>query len=47
MLEKGNGLNILDQVIDIMSSELNWDDRTKNMMKKRTIDYINNFMKIT
>ena len=47
MLGKGNGLNILDQVIDIMSSELNWDDRTKNMMKKRTIDYINNFMKIT
>ena len=47
MLEKGNGLNILDLVIDIMSSELNWDDRTKNMMKKRTIDYINNFMKIT
>ena len=47
MLEKGNGLNILDQVIDIMSSELNWDDRTKNMMKKQTIDYINNFMKIT
>ncbi|MEK9715778.1 MAG: glycerol-3-phosphate dehydrogenase C-terminal domain-containing protein, partial [Candidatus Heimdallarchaeota archaeon] len=47
MLEKGNGLNILDQVIDIMTSELNWDDKTKNMMKKRTIDYINNFMKIT
>ncbi len=47
MLEKGNGLNILDEVVDIMGLELNWDDATKNMMKKKTIDYINKFMKIT
>ncbi len=46
MFERGNGLQVLDRVVELMKKELNWNEETANTMKNETINYINNFVKI-
>jgi len=46
MLEEGNGADILDKVVELMSGELHWDESTAVEMKKRTLGYIDNYIKI-
>lgn len=47
MFEDNNGEEILDKVIELMSIELNWDSEKQNTMKILTLEYINNFIRVS
>ncbi len=46
MLERGNGLQCLDRVADLMSAELNWTDDVKREMIADTKLYIKRFISV-
>ncbi|OLS28889.1 MAG: Aerobic glycerol-3-phosphate dehydrogenase [Candidatus Heimdallarchaeota archaeon LC_2] len=47
MFEENNGENILDKVVELMSEELKWDTQKQNLMKTQTLEYINNFIRVS
>ena len=47
MFEENNGENILDKVVELMSEELKWDTQKQDLMKTQTLEYINNFIRVS
>lgn len=46
MLERGNGLQCLDRVAELMQSELQWDEEKKLQMINETKDYTKRFVQV-
>ncbi|MHA2031468.1 MAG: glycerol-3-phosphate dehydrogenase/oxidase [Candidatus Kariarchaeaceae archaeon] len=47
MFERGNGLDSLERIVEIMSVHLNWDDIMRSKMIIDTKQYIDKFIRVT